>query len=952
MRLLLTLAVLARLMAAGALPLAFERNAGQTDVQVRYLAHSSGSTLWLTEREAVLGTREGTLRIRFEGANPRPPLEPVGALPGKTSYFRGEKAERWRRDIPLFGKVRYRGLYPGTDLVFYGNPLDLEYDFVLAPHADPAQIRLVYSGAKQVRIDAAGDLVLTLGSSQIRQHKPRVYQNSGAEGTRPVQGHYVLLGRNRVGFSIGEYDRNEPLVIDPVMTYATYLGGSYGNFDAAAAVAIDKQGNLYLAGIAGSSDFPISGGLKGASPSPNPAAFVAKINPAASGSASLVWSTFLGGSKGGAALAIAVDQTGNVYLTGFTNSPDFPLQNPFQRTQGCTGSGTASCQSGWVAKLGPNGNELLYSSFLGGGVDDTGTAIAVNASGVAYVAGNTFSPLFPTGGGAYQTKLQGTGDGFLAAVSPGGESLLYSTLFGGEGTDSIAGMALDGSGLLCLGGSTTSTQFPVTQGAYQASIQGAKQAGFLSKFDLNRSGQNALVYSTYLGGKNFPSTTNVNAVAADSTGNIFATGDTTASDFPTVDGALQSIFAGAVAKDPTANIPDAFVVKVNPTAQTPAQLAYSTFLGGSSFDSGQGIGIDASGRILLAGFTASSDFPTTPDAFDCCFTGKPSRGITGFMARIDPSKSGPPGLLYGTYLGGTTGVFSMMSAALDASGTIAAVAGAARSAGAPVTLSAYQKQLAEGSGGNAYLASFDLSMQGPLITAAVNGASFQPGGFSPGLLFTITGTGLGPEVGTPLQLDASGNVATTLSQTQVLVDGVPAPLIYVSATQINAVAPYALALKTGGIVFVQVIYNNVAGNVFPVAVTDTAPAIFVGAGGQGAILNQDGSANSAGNPAPKGTYVSIFCTGEGQTNPPGVDGHVATEAFGQLARPLGSVGISIGGIQVASTDIAYAGAAPQSVAGIMQVTVKIPGNADSGSLPVVLTVGSQSSQKGVTVAVQ
>ncbi|MDP8983103.1 MAG: hypothetical protein M3O35_21205 [Acidobacteriota bacterium] len=933
---------------AATLPLVFEKNQGQTDARVRYLAHSSQSTLWLTDQEVVVGSAQGSLRIRFEGGNREPVMEPEEALPGKTNYFMGNQPSRWQKDIPLFGKVRYRAIYPGIDAVFYGNPQDLEYDLVLAPGADPRKIRLVYGGVKRMRIDSTGDLVLTVGSSEIRQHRPRIYQ-----GTQEIAGGYAVLGRNRVGFYVAAYDRRKALTIDPVMTYATFLGGSLT--DTGSAVAMDAQGNLYLTGIAGSSDFPIVGGLNQPGPrSTGTTAFVAKINPAASGAASLVWSTFLGsptnGTTGG---SVAVDAGGNVYAGGITLSTDFPVVNAFQPAANCAIPGTSNCVTGYISKISPGGNQLLYSSYLGGGTVDGVLAIAVDGAGSAYVAGVTQSPGFPVRGAAFQGAIKGHLNGTLSKVSPDGSALLYSTFFGGEGSDFILAIALDSRGIVYLGGHTTSTALPVTQNPYQGALTGSV-AGFVAKFDITQANAAGLLYGSYIEGPS-NAITSVNAVAADSSGSIVAAGSTTDPNFPVSAGAFQSKFGGFAAGDPAGATGDAFVLKLNPAA--PSQLVYSTFLGGAGNDSAAAVAVDNAGRIAIAGVTASSNLPTTADAFECCFSNPGNiqgNASSGFFARIDPAKSGASSLLYSTYLGGSSGgIANMTSLALNSAGTVAAVAGSARSTNIPVTSSAFQKQIgSNGAATNTYVARFDLTAAGPVTAVAVNGASFMSTGLSPGLIFTLAGTGLGPAAGAGPQIDANGRVATLLAGTQVLVDGMAAPLLYVSATQINAVAPYALAAKNGKTVFVQVITSGIPGSVFPVTVTDTAPGIFYSVGGQGAILNQDQSINGANNPALKGSYVSIFMTGEGQTNPVVPDGHLAFEPVDKLARPVAPVSVSIGGIAVPAADIYYAGAAPQNVAGLLQVTVKVPANAASGNVPVAVTIGNKNSQSGVTVALK
>ncbi len=947
----LCLALLSPIAFSAVLPLTFEPNRGQSDPQVRYLARTSASTLWLTGKEAVLGTPHGTLRIRFEGANRAPQIAGEDPLPGKANYFLGNDPARWSHDIPLFGQVRYRDVYPGIDAVFYGNPDNFEYDLVLAPGADPRRIHLAYTGASSLRLAPSGDLLLTVGGSEIRQHKPKIFQ-----GGRPIDGHYVLLGHNRAGFSLGPYDHSAPLTIDPVLTYASYLGGS--NSDLSNAVAMDAQGNLYVVGTVGSKDFPIVGGLNTPNPLTVTVPFVAKINPAASGKASLVWSTLLGGTNyGGLGGAVTVDSSGNVYAGGITLSNDFPVRNAFQSAPNCV-SGLTDCGSGFVIKLAPAGNQVIYASYLGGGFNDGVFAIAVDASGALYVTGESGSPSFPTAGQPYQVRSAGGLDAFVAKISADGGTLLYSSLFGGEGKDTPQSIAVDAQGVVYIAGETTSVTLPVTQNAYQQSILNSKQAGFIAKFDLTRPGTAALVYSSYFGASTIPSTAAVNSIAVNTAGNLYATGSTSDPSFVTTQGAVQTKFGGAVTGDGNGLSGDAFVAQLNLSAQGPAQLGYSSFLGGSGNENGNSIAVDSSGKIVVLGNTDSFDFPTTPNSYQCCVlkTGSTALGLTpflnSFLVRIDPTKLGAAGLLYSSYIGNSSSNTGLLSLAINASGTIAAVAGDASSGNLPVTASAFQTSPGSAAAVDTYVARFDFSQAGPQITAAANAASFLNNGFSPGMLFTLAGTGLGTSATAGVQLDSSGKVATSVAGTQVLVDGVPAPLVYISPTQINAVAPYELAAKKGQMVFVQVVYNNVAGNVYPVLVADTAPGIFYSAGGQGAILNQDFSYNGASNPAAKGSYVSIYCTGEGQTNPVVPDGHLSDEGVDQLARPVAAVTLTIGGIPVPASDIAYAGAAPQDVAGVLQVTAKIPPGAASGNLPVILMIGTHGSQPGVTVAVQ
>ena len=962
LRLVSTLVIAAGLSRAVTLPLVFEVNRGQANPEVRYLAHSSKATVWLTGNEAVLGSASGTLRIGFEGGNLKAQVQAEDALPGKANYFIGNDPSKWHTHVPLFGKVRYAGVWPGVDVVFYGNPNDLEFDLAVAPGADPGKIRLRYAGASKIALDPAGDLVITVGGHQIRQRAPHIYQ-----GEQTVAGRYVVSGRNRVKFQVAAFDRSKPMVIDPVMTYATYWGGS--NYETAYSTALDAQGNVVIAGVTYSTGYPTVNASYNNSNPAGQAAFMAKFNPAgASPGSSIIFSTYFGGFTGGVlAFNMALDSSGDIFITGASAATDLPVSsNAYQRKATYTECVNFTinkvtntyCGNAFVSKFSPVADQLLYSTYLGGEEYDIGLAIALDAKGNAYIGGQTTSHTFPLQQG-YQTQIPGNNNSFLCKLSPDGSSVLYSTYFGGNNYDYINGVAVDASGLVYVGGVTGSPNFPVTPQAYSASMHGPNTDGFLAKFDLTKSGPPSLLYSTYIGGNG--GDTSVNGAAVDSAGNIYAAGSTASPNFPVTAGAFQTTFGSADADAKASNTStDAFVLKFNPSAQGAAQLVYSSYLGGEFNDVANTIAMDSSGRIAIAGWTNSDNFPETPDAFDCCYTIQtPINGVvpvTGFWARLDLTKSGADALLYSSLLGGNNGTDQMFSVALNRSGNLAAVAGSVGSTDVPVTAAAYQSK--GGSQGVVYVALFDLTTAGPAIGNAANAANFAPKSFSPGMIFSVFGSGLGPQQALGPQLDSNGRVSTNLGGTQVLIGGYAAPILYASDAQVNAVVPYELdPTKITGGIFMQAIYNGVRGAVHQVAIVPAAPGIFViSADGQGAILNQDGSVNGAGNPAAKGSYIQIYATGEGQTNPPGTDGHVAVESVANLARPVAPVSISIGGVTVASGDIAYAGTAPGGVAGFFQVTVKVPASIPSGANAVVITMGTGnnavSSQKGVTVAVQ
>lgn len=959
-----------------ALPVSFEPNLGQTDARVKFLARGNGATLWLTEQGAVVAAGPQVFRMRFERSNRAPEIRAEDTRPGRSNYLHGSDPKQWQVDVPQFGKVRYRQVYPGIDVVFHGDPQKLEYDFVLAPGADPSRIRLAFDGVDRLRIDDAGNLVLKTRRGDIVHRKPVLFQNN-----RPVGGHYVLRGRRSAGFAVDPYDRSRPLVIDPVLTYASMLGGSDG--DQAYAVAIDSQGMVYIGGQTASSNFPVKNALYpiGANlvPTPFPQAWIAKFNPAASGEASLVYSTYISGAEPAEVYSLAVDKSGNLVVVGYTDSSPsdgFPVVNAFQPTfpnsNSCIATGSTiigTCYVPFVLKLNAAGNGLVYSSYFGGGSGDLGNAVALDAAGNAYLAGYSVSQglEFPFWGNIapYQSELHQSQNGLLMVVSPQG-ALLYGTYFGGGQNTTFTSVAVDSSGLVYLGGNTSYTGLPTTSGALQSKYSAGNLSGFVAIFDFNANLPTPLQYCTYLGGlidAQGYGRTQINGVATDNAGNVYVAGETVTSDFPTTANAAFPQFQGWYGLEQP-NQGDAFLAKLNPSLQGQAQLVYSTFYGGSGDDGALALAVDSSGRATIVGVTDSHDFPVTPDAFQCCYDGtfNPSKGsftTYGFLVRIDPSKSGSSSVVYSTLLGGqfTTPIQAI---AEDPPGDTVAVAGWFEFA-VPVTLTAYQS-IFGGNGspalsddfGDAYVATFNMATEGPIITAIENSGALSQGPspptMSPGMLFTIKGNFPGPSSPASLELDSNGLVTTTNSGIRVLVNGVPAPLIYVSNTVINAIAPYEISSLVGSTVRVQVIYNGGYGTLMPIQVAATAPGILNYDDGSGQIVagNADGTLNGSSNPAPIGSTIVFFATGEGQTSPAGVDGLPATN-FSNLPKPNGAVSVTIGGVSVTPV---YAGAEPDAVAGVMQVNVTIPAGVTPGpAVPIVLTVGNASSPKTTTIAV-
>jgi hypothetical protein len=470
----------------GKLPLSFEANRGQTDARVKFLSHGSGYTLFLTDDEAVFSlhgskangealdaspqlrptvvpTGNAALRMKLVKANRAAKVSGAEELPGKNNYFIGNDPKKWRTNVPTYAKVKYEGIYSGVDLVYYGNQRQLEYDFVVAPGADPRRIQFDVRGAKSMSRDKDGDLVFDMAEGEVHWHKPVVYQEK--DGTRQeITARYVLKDKNRVGFEVADYDLRRPLFIDPLV-YSTYLGGSGTDFGTG--IAVDSSGNAYVTGFTQSTNFPTMNPLQ-ATYGGGYDAFVAEINPTGS---ALVYSTYLGGSGDDFGRGIAVDSSGNAYVIGNTLSTDFPTMNPLQPAN--AGDGDA-----FVAQLNPTGSALVYSTYLGGSGYDSGLGIAADSSGNALVTGYTLSINFPTMN-PLQPANAGGYDAFVAQLNPSGSALVYSTYLGGSGDDLGYGIAVDSSGNAYVTGSTQSTNFP-TMNPFQPANAGSGDA-FVAK---------------------------------------------------------------------------------------------------------------------------------------------------------------------------------------------------------------------------------------------------------------------------------------------------------------------------------------------------------------------------------------------------------------------------------------------------------------------------------------
>lgn len=937
--------------------LRLEANLGQSDAQYPFLARGRGHYLFLNGLESAVDLRNGkdesvgVIRMRLENGSAQAAGEGVGPLPHRLNYFVGNNPERWTTNVPVFSKVRFRGVYPGVDLEFYPNRGEFEHDFVVAPGADASRIRMRFDGADAVTLRADGQLAVRAGQAEVLWQKPRVYQERAGRREEVSSG-YQMLGGNRAAFRVGAYDKSRPLVIDPAISYLTYVGNAESSLGGRSAV--DAAGNIYLTGATGDGTWPTTPGAatanrQGFTPSN---VFITKMNAAGT---ALIYSTFIGGTKGELGAAVAVDAQGNAYVTGATNSFDYPTTpGAFRTTVPSNNPAAPDKANCFVTKLNAAGSALAYSTYIYGSQKEGCMAIALDGTGAAYVTGGTDSNDFPaTEGTIQQTYRLGNEavkyDAFVAKLNPAGSELAYATYLGGGGNDVGTSIAVDGQGNAYIAGTTTSSaNFPLTQGAADTTYGGHggneqwTRWGDAFAAKINPTGTQ-LLYSTYIGGNRDEMAF---SIAVDPQGAAYVAGNTLSTDFFTTANAYSRTFKGT-GGEPILNAGDAFVVKVNPDGKS---FGYSTLLGGSQDDRALQVAVDKTGSAFVVGNTLSTDFPVTLDATqgrNRTSAAAPSRLKlgNGFLAQLDPAGSR---LVYGTYLGGTNNDW-INGLSVGADGAIT-VTGTTGSSDLAVTPGAYQTQFYGGLDplrplGDLFVARFADQAQ-PAIGGFVNAASYTTNA-SPGMIAVIAGANIGPDTLTTAQLDGDGRVATALAETQVLVNGQAAPLVYVSKTQTSFIVPYDTA--AGANAQVTVVYKGVKSAPYAVPVVAASPGVFSANSsgtGQGAILNENGSLNSAQNAAAKGSVIVFFATGEGQTDPPGTDGQIAN---GTYPKPTLPVRVDMGGIQA---EVLYAGAAPGQVAGLFQVNARIPSNSNSGPVPVQVTVGTAQSQRLLTVAVR
>ena len=990
-------------------PLSFEPNQGQAAATVQFLSRGAGYAIFLAPGKVVLNLERqkpasapatgqtpeaasaDTLRMSLIGANAKANAVGLAPQPGVVSYFIGNDPKNWRSGIPTYGKVNYGQIYPGVDLIFYGNQRQLEYDFVVAPGADPSRIAWRIDGAR-ASIDAEGNLVLSAPNGPASFKKPVLYQMNGDQKT-PVEGSFAVAG-HEIRFRLGSYDHSRALIIDPVLSYATYLAGSStdhiglptgpGNLAVGMSqgIALDSAGSVYVTGYTYSIDFPTKTPYQpapptkvvGVSPGQWPSAFVTKFSPDGS---SLVYSTYLGGNGYDNAYAIAVDSSGNAYVTGETDSPDFPVTNgayqtvcspapnntgaPVQNSSDCYSSNT----SAFVTKLNPTGTSLVYSTFLGGnGSWAYATAIAVDGAGRAYIAGNenedcyrgqpyTFQSCFPTTNGAVIGGVQPVGGdpqfAFVAAFDPTGAQLLYSTLFGDLnfqctiacGGDTYGtGIAVDASGYFYLVGETMASNLPTTAGVIQPTgaplgnpatyVQAWR--GFIAKFNpVTSAGGASLAYSTYLGGKTGNTGDFISGIAIDNESYAYVVGFTNSKDFPVTSGAYQTV-CGPNGQ----NCAAAHVTKLNPTGSA---IVWSTFVGDAKGDASDAvfftgpIQLDGTGNIYITG-QVGTGFPMI-NPVEPTATGGDQQVL---VAELDPTGSK---LLFSTTIG-SNGLNTTEPAglAVDSAGDIYL---AGNNAGPNLITTPGAFQTTASNSGCCYHG-FVVKIGGLTVTLAPAG-QIEP--VAAESIISVYGTELatGTVVATtvPVPISLDGNTVTVTDS-----DGIArqAPLYFVSPSQINFEIPTGTAMGTATVTIQN---QNGTTQSAVIQIGSVSPGIFE--------LNGSGLAAAWVLPVISGAQqplLPVWQVVAGGVVPLAVSLGPSTEQiylemYGTGIRNAKTVTVTMGGLSV---PVLYYGAAP-GYAGEDQVNIgPLPAAlAGQGSVNIVLAADGQQAN-AVTVTIQ
>jgi uncharacterized protein (TIGR03437 family) len=998
----------------GKLPLSFEPNQGQTDPRVRFVSRGAGYTIFLSPTSATFALRRNAkgasigqsavVRMDLLGANANTAMQPENRLPGVTNYLIGHRRSKWATNLPTYAKARAQAVYPGIDLIYYGTQAQLEYDFVLAPGAELSRIRMKFAGATPV-VDASGDLVLSLaskeGQNDIRFRRPVLYQL--ADGVRqPVSGGFRIATRSKeVTFQAGSYDHSRELVIDPVLVYSSYLGGS--NISQINAMAVNTAGDIYVTGATEAINYPTTTGVIeptcplgntqlgapagvpkcGEGESGTPAAFVSKIS--ADGQ-TLLYATYLGGGGNGAAgdygMGIAVDANDNAWVVGLTTSNDFPITanaylsfcNPvaqgfnfstnsnYGEVSGCIGNST---RSAFLVQLNPTGTTELYGTFLGGSGDTATAQIVLDAAGNIYIAGSVYTngvgtPAavfanngafnYPTTASAYQPIVLGGGfySAFVTKLAAGGRSLLYSTMFGGPYQHTFNNALAVNAGKIFIGGYTRDPSLPTTAGALSRTCPSAGSTaagpkticdsgayqGFVAAFDPTKSGAASLNFSTYLNGSSLTQgneTSQVNALAADAAGNVYAGGYdsyTSPEGFPTTPGALQPT---CLVANNSAECGTGFVTKLSPVGG----LLWSTFYGSPSTAGGSGvaaIALDSANDVYIAANNGGlGDYPLN-NGFQT---------FSGGGAYITELSSSGSQVLFGSYYGGNAATYPT-GLLVDASGNVylAGYTNAYLPLVNPLQSNNYGGGFAEG-----FFAKIGTPVPAVTLVANAEGESLT---IAPNTWVEIKGSNLAPDTRIWAASDFVNNqMPKQLDGVGVTMNGESTYVYYISPTQVNVLTPPDLA---AGPVQVKVTSGGSTAASFTAQAKSVSPSLFVFNGGPYvAAAHATGAIPYIGpatlypgltTPAKPGETVVLFGNGFGSTSTPVVSG--STTQTGSLS-PLPV--ITIGSI---SATVQFAGLV---AVGQYQFNVVVPASLATGDQPIVASYNGQTTQAGTLITI-
>ena len=807
----------------GNVPLSFEPNVGQTDARVMFLSHGSAYASFLTKNQVVLRLhpassnqthirpslksdrteqKDAIVTMEMVGANLNPRLTGIERLSGVSNYLIGSDPSKWHTNVPHYAKVRYSAVYPGIDLTYYGNHGQLEYDFRVRPYGDPSRILLRFDSGK-LGLSPAGDLVIALENGSIRFQQPRIYQVMGGKKHR-LTGTYVLASKHEARLQIGDYDRTRELIIDPVLSYSTYLGGSNSDCENAIVADLDLVADAYVTGSSLSTDFPVASGAFQTTNHGGEDVVVTALNSTGTG---LVFSTYIGGSADDIGRGIALDDEGDVYLVGNTTSTDFPVTpGAFQTSFG--GNGSFGFGDGFVLKLNPQGSALIYSTYVGGSGDDRLTGVNVDQYNNVYATVGTNSTNFPVTLGAFQRICGNTLCGGVIKLNATGAALIYSTYLAGSGPgeDQTFGIALDMQAHAYVTGMTGSPNFPVTPGAFQTRC--GTDGNCNGTFDayvteLNATGT-GLIYSTFLGGSNVDIGI---GIAEDPFGAVYVYGGTDSSDFPITSGVAQPTFGGASSGcDPTSfTCGDNFITKLNSTGSA---LVYSTYLGGSGdedYSQIENIAIDKSLNAWVSGQTGSTDFPTV-GAIQSSYGGG---ARDAFVSELNATGTA---FLFSTYLGGSGNDFSTGIAVpvdwdrVNPQPTATFVTGATSSPNFPVIAGAFQPICGTDGTCNG-------GLQDGFVSKIVPGADLSITNTAPStvqsestLTYTVIVNNNGPDAASSVTISDVTPTGTTFSSVSTTSGTCTAP----SPGTTGTVKCTISAMATGGTVTVSLVLNVTA----------------------------------------------------------------------------------------------------------------------------------------------